>query len=118
LKIYLRGGLESNNWLNAIEVVDDIVLCVGNESSLSEKKEFSGKLQYLVQRLSKGMNAISVTPAVQSNLITGLIDYHKDLIHQKTKVESISDSIIITNPIHEKKNVPFFNELLIDKNKH
>lgn len=118
LKIYLRGGLESNNWLNAIEVVDDIVLCVGNESSLSEKKEFSGKLQYLVQRLSKGMNAISVTPAVQSNLITGLIDYHKDLIREKTKMESISDTIIITNPTHEKKNVPFFNELLIDKNKH
>ena len=118
LKIYLRGGLESNNWLNAIEVVDDIVLCVGNESSLSEKKEFSGKLQYLVQRLSKGMNAISVTPAVQSNLITGLIDYHKDLIREKTKMESINDTIIITNPTHEKKNVPFFNELLIDKNKH
>ena len=118
LKIYLRGGIESNNWLRAIEVVDDLVICTGSESSLTEKKEFSEKIQYLIQRLKKGMNAISVPTGVQDGLINGLIQQHRDLTKEDTRESEPEESLSILKSNMERKDVPFFNELLIDKKRH
>lgn len=115
LKIYLRGGLESNNWLKAIEVVDDLVTCVGSQSSLSVKKEFSPKIKYLVQRLRNGMNAIGVSPAIQTDLVTRLFEYHKELIKPETKTEAFDEAVTVPGFTQESKSVPFFNELLMDK---
>ena len=115
LKIYLRGGLESGNWLKASEVVDDLIKCIGSESSFAAKKEFSTKLPYLIQRLKNGMKAISISPSVQSDLVTRLVEYHKGLIKNETTRAAFDEAVTVPRYTTERKNVPFFNELLLDK---
>ena len=94
-------------WLNAC-----------SESSLATRKEFSPKVPYLVQRLKNGMNAISVSPAVQNDLVTRLVDLHQELTKQRPKPELFDEEVTLPRFSQKNSDTPFFNELLVDKKKH
>ena len=119
LKIYIKEGRESMAWLHALDVIDDLVHCVGSETTIAEKMNLAKVMPNLLQRLKYGMNVIPVTPALREEFIAELRQYHKDMLDkasensEKTSKASGED---ITVPSFRSSGgkIPFTDELLVD----
>lgn len=123
LKIYIKEGVDSKAWLHAMEVIDDLVNCLGSRSSMNEKLMLSNVMPNLVQRLKFGMNVIPVKTALREEFISELTQYHKNLIEEaraemdsRDKKENEPDSEDITVPSFRTTvaKTPFMDELLVD----
>lgn len=121
LKIYIKEGVDSRAWLHAMEVIDDLVNCVGNRSSINEKLMLSNVMPNLVQRLKFGMNVIPVKETQREEFISELTQYHKNLIEkareeasEKEKPEQNSEDITVPSFRTTVARTPFTDELLVD----
>ena len=121
LKIYIKQGTESNAWIHAIEVITDLVNCIGNKSSVTEKMMLSDVMPNLVQRLKYGMNVIPVKPAIRKEFISELLAYHNKLMNDAGNVEKngklkgySSEDITLPSFRTSGTRLPFSDELLIE----
>lgn len=121
LKIYIKEGVESRAWLHAMEVIDDLVNCVGNRSSMNEKLMLSNVMPNLIQRLKFGMNVIPVKEAQREEFISELSQYHKNLIEkarkeisEEDKPQQNSEDITVPSFRTTVARTPFTDELLVD----
>ena len=123
LKIYIKEGRESMAWLHALDVIDDLVNCVGSETTMTEKLNLGQVMPNLVQRLKYGMNVIPVTPALREEFITELRQYHKELLERASEDNDLSGkagSEDITVPSFRSSGgkIPFSDELLVDNKRN
>jgi hypothetical protein len=122
LKIYIKEGVESKAWMHAVDVVDDLVNCIGKETSINDKLNLEPVMPNLIQRLKFGMNVIPVPPVVREEFITELKQYHQNLIEMARAVSpsekqpSYEDITIPSFRISSTK-APFTDELLVDNKK-
>lgn len=119
LKIYIKEGADSKAWLHAVDVIDDLVNCVGNETSMTEKLNLAPVMPNLIQRLKYGMNVIPVAPAIREEFIAELKQYHKDLLEQswnngKTAGKAGSEDVTVPSFRSSGGKIPFMDELLAD----
>ena len=119
LKIYIRDGAGGNAWIHAIDVIDDMVNCIGSNSSIKEKQSLSGLMPNLKQRLRYGMNVIPLSPTVRDEFLNELTQYYNILIDTRAiQDDPIYDNETedITVPKFAKTTggTPFMSELLKD----
>jgi len=119
LKIYIKVGVDSQAWVHAVEVVDDLVNCIGKEISAKDKLNLEPVMPNLIQRLKFGMNVIPVSPVIREEFIAELKQYHHDLIdiaraaRPSEKQPSCEDITVPSFRISRSKT-PFTDELLVD----
>ena len=119
LKIYIKEGVDSKAWVHAIEVVDDLVKCIGKETSVNDKLIMEPVMPNLIQRLKFGMNVIPVTPVMREEFIAELTTYHRELIKTakaaapSARLPSTEDVTIPSFKLSKVKT-PFTDELLSD----
>ncbi len=122
LKIYIKEGVESKAWAHAVDVVDDLVNCIGKETSVNDKLNLEPVMPNLIQRLKFGMNVIPVTPVIREEFIAELKWYHQDLIEKagaampSAKQPNCEDITVPSFRISLGKT-PFTDELLVDNKK-
>ena len=121
LKIYIKNGTESNAWIHAMEVITDLVNCIGNKSSITEKMMLADVMPNLVQRLKYGMNVIPVKPAVHKEFISELVAYHNRLMSEAGNMKDgknlkgySSEDITLPSFRTTGATMPFTDELLVD----
>jgi len=121
LKIYIKEGVDSKAWLHAMEVIDDLVNCIGDRSSMNEKLMLSNVMPNLIQRLKFGMNVIPVKTAQREEFITELTQHHKNILEKarmeidgKDKPEQNSEDITVPSFRTTVAKTPFMDELLVD----
>lgn len=106
----------------AVDVVDDLVNCIGKETSVNDKLNLEPVMPNLIQRLKFGMNVIPVTPVIREKFIAGLKQYHQDLI-EKARVARPSEKqpscedITVPSFRTSSSKTPFMDELLVDNKK-
>ena len=120
LKIHIKDDVNSKAWEHAIDVIDDLVNCIGGSTSMTEKLNLAPLMPNLLQRLKYGMNVIPVSPATRQEFLNELIQFHKKLF------ESMDDKVVVcqgawdsedvTIPTFKstKSSIPFMDELLAD----
>lgn len=118
LKIYIKEGVDSKAWIHAVDVIDDLVKCMGAETSMRDKLDMGSNMPNLIQRLKYGMNVVPVTPVVREEFITELKRYYQELI-DNTKAamlaKKLTSSDDVTDPsFRNGGNTPFMDELLVD----
>jgi hypothetical protein len=119
LKIYIRDGAGGSAWIHAVDVIDDMVNCIGSHTSTKEKQSLAGLILNLKQRLRYGMNVIPVTPMVREEFINELSQYYKILLKTSVVEDKLGDeqeTEDVTVPAYatSKEDVPFMSELLVD----
>ena len=121
LKIYIKQGTESNAWIHAIEVITDLVNCIGNKSSITEKMMLADVMPNLVQRLKYGMNVIPVKPVVRKEFISELLAYHNKLMTDAGNAKNSgklkgysSEDITLPSFRTSGAKLPFSDELLAE----
>ena len=123
LKIHIKDGVNSKAWRHALDVIDDLVNCIGNLTSTTEKLNLVFLMPNLIQRLKYGMNVIPVSPAIREEFVAELTQYHKKLFESMDEKAIASndkwDSEDVTVPTFRtaKSNIPFMDELLADNKK-
>ena len=107
--------------MHAMEVIDDLVNCIGDRSSMNEKLMLSNVMPNLIQRLKFGMNVIPVKTAQREEFITELAQHHKNIlekarmeIDEKDKPEQNSEDITVPSFRTTVAKTPFMDELLVD----
>lgn len=119
LKIYLRDGAGGRAWIHAVDVIDDMVNCIGQHTSTTEKQSMAGLMVKLKMRLIYGMNVIPVSPILRDEFITELSQYYKNLLQPTAKevdcVNKLIDEDTKTSTHSIKLNsIPFAEELFVD----
>jgi len=123
MKIHIRDGTDTKAWQHAVEVIDDLVNCIGSDTSLTEKKNLAPMMPNLIQRLKYGMNVIPVSPTVREEFISELVQYHKNRINNeenrrdKTDRNLASEDVTVPRFKTRTSNTPFMDELLVDNKK-
>ena len=121
LKIYIRDGAGGNAWIHAVDVIDDMVNCLGSNTSIKEKQSLSGLMPNLKQRLRYGMNVIPLSPTVRDEFLNEMTQYYNILIDTR----AIQDDPIYDNETEDitvpkfaktggSGSTPFMSELLKD----
>jgi hypothetical protein len=121
-KIYIKEGIESKAWMHAVEVVDDLVNCIGKETSVNDKLNLEPVMPNLIQRLKFGMNVIPVSPVIREDFITELKRYHQDLIDMARAVrpsekQSSCEDITVPSFRISRSKTPFTDELFVENKK-
>ncbi|MBI4006041.1 MAG: DUF1631 family protein, partial [Gammaproteobacteria bacterium] len=119
LKIHIKEGVNSKAWEHAIDVIDDLVNCIGNLTSTTEKLNLVFLMPHLIQRLKYGMNVIPLSPAIREEFISELAQYHKKLfesMEEKAVCQDTWGSEDVTVPKFRAgaSQTPFMDELLVD----
>jgi len=119
LKIYIRDGAGGRAWIHAVDVIDDMVNCIGSHTSTKEKQSLAGMIPNLKQRLRYGMNVIPVTPMVREEFINELTQYYKTLLKTPVVEDDLVDKedtedVTVPKITISKHDVPFMSELLVD----
>ncbi|HSR61808.1 MAG TPA: DUF1631 family protein [Gammaproteobacteria bacterium] len=122
MKIHMRDGTDTKAWQHAVEVIDDLVNCIGSNTSLTEKRSLAPMMPNLIQRLKYGMNVIPVSPTVREEFISELVQYHKNRINEennpdKTDRNLASEDVTVPRFKTRISNIPFMDELLVDNKK-
>ena len=114
LKIYLKQGMHSRAWKQAILVVDDLARLF-NSKSQNYASNRDEEIEYLLQRFQNGMNIISVPLAMQNQFIEQVIAYNRFLYKKSGKKFPNPKTAIKPIPSAAGKGMlPFMNELLVD----
>ena len=118
LKIYIKEGVDSAAWVHAVDVIDDLVKCIGEEISVRNKLEMEPNMPNLIQRLKYGMNVIPLPPVFREEFIAELKRYHQELLDNVKATmlaKKLSSSDDVTDPsFRNGGNTPFMNELFVD----
>lgn len=119
LKIYIRDGADGSAWTHAVDAIDDMVNCIGGNTSTKEKKSLAGLVPNLKQRLRYGMNVIPVPPMLRDEFLNELSQYYIGLLEIPVVEDDPldeQDSEDVTVPVIalSKHDIPFMSELLVD----
>ena len=119
LKIYLKRGPRSDAWKHSVQLIDDLVM-VTDTRNITSVSDHEKSMQWLVQRLNRGMDLIPLPPPAKIRFLDQLMAHDRALV---TKLNPAKQQ----RPQTAKVNIPsappatannpgalFAEELLVD----
>ncbi len=114
LKIYIRDGAKGEAWQHAVEVIEDMMKCIGNKIPIAERNNMGDLFTSLEQRLKFGLNVITVTKDTKNEFFAVLSKYYESLLQSTNRKTTLDDLLVDEDNTQEEAATPFGAELLFD----
>lgn len=92
---YLKKGLESDEWNEAVMALDDLIWTVSPQRSMSDRTEIMGRIPALLKVLRQGLNAINYDGYAAGEFFAHLEHLHMEVM-QRTAPLAVQDSTAST----------------------